>query len=80
MDFSEACRVKWAHGVKTYRVKASDPFAGYLPEEAIQECVDLHNLLGKMEKEYGVNLSIQKGMCYQVAMTVKAQHKRLTGQ
>lgn len=80
MTFEDACKVKWDAGVKEYRKKSTDPFNGEHCEEAFQECIDLYNILGDMEKRHGVSMNIQRSMAKQIATTLQAQHKRLAGQ
>ena len=79
MDFNAARQLKWERGVSEYRKRASDPFNGEHCEEAWQECLDLFNIIEDMEKTYVLNMSVSKGMVQQIANTLKAQHRRLSG-
>lgn len=80
LEFHFARKRKWESGVREYRTNPSDPFQGDHCEEAYQECLDLYNIIEDLERQYGVNMQISKGMAYQIAMTILAQKKRLNGQ
>jgi hypothetical protein len=80
MDFDLACQAKWKDGIAQYRNNENEPFNGEHCEEAFQECIDLHNILGDMEQKFKINLSIFKGMTRQIGTMLKAQSARIGGQ